>query len=57
MRLNLKERLMNYKRILSITKKPNIEDLIFVSKITAISMCVIGTIGFIIYLISILFLG
>lgn len=57
MKLDIKEKLKSYVRVLSIAKKARKEELIFISKITAIGMIVIGIIGFIIYLFSILFLG
>jgi protein translocase SEC61 complex gamma subunit len=57
MKLNLLDKLKNYKKTLSITKKPNKEELFFVLKITGIGMLIIGAISFIFYLISVLFLG
>jgi protein transport protein SEC61 subunit gamma-like protein len=57
MKLNILEKLKNYKRTLSITKKPNKEELFFVLKITGIGMLIIGLISFAFYIISVLFLG
>jgi preprotein translocase subunit Sss1 len=38
-------------------KKPDLDELIFVAKITCIGMLLIGGISFFFYLISVLFLG
>jgi protein translocase SEC61 complex gamma subunit len=57
MKFNILEKLRNCKKILSIVKKPEKEELIFILKITGIGMLVIGGTGFIFYLISVLFLG
>jgi len=54
MNLNIKERLMNYKRVLQLCKKPSKEDFILTTKICAGGVLVIGLIGFVLYLISII---
>ncbi|MCD6371125.1 MAG: protein translocase SEC61 complex subunit gamma [Candidatus Aenigmarchaeota archaeon] len=51
------KKLSEYKRILKIAKKPTGEDLLFMIKISAIGIALLGTIGFVIYIISSLFLG
>jgi len=43
--------LKEYKRIFLISRKPSLEDLIKISKVSAIGMIVIGLIGFIVQLI------
>ena len=54
MNLNIKEKLRNYKRILSIAKKPTGEDFLETSKMCAIGIALIGMIGFVLYMIAIL---
>ena len=54
MKLNLKERLQNYKRVLQISKKPSFDDLKYTARICAIGMIIIGVIGFVLYLLAIL---
>jgi len=54
MQFNVKERLQNYKRILMVTKKPNLSDFSFVAKICAIGTVIVGAIGLALYLIAIL---
>ena len=59
MKFNLKrffEKLTEYKRILIIAKKPEKEDLIFMLKISAIGVAVLGVLGFVIYTLASLFL-
>jgi len=57
MNLKIKEILENYKRVLMIAKKPDKEEFILTAKICAIGIIGIGIIGFLIYLLSILFIG
>ncbi len=47
-RFNIKDKLSEYKRIVSIARKPTTEEFKRVSYITAISTLVIGFVGFII---------
>jgi protein transport protein SEC61 subunit gamma-like protein len=54
MNLNIKEKLQNYKRILQISRKPNLEELKDTARICAIGIALIGAIGFIVYLLAIL---
>jgi protein translocase SEC61 complex gamma subunit len=54
MKFNIKERLQNYKRILMITKKPNLSDFSFIVRICAIGTVIIGVIGLGLYLIAVL---
>lgn len=53
----LKERIKNYIRILSIARKPEKDEFLSTLRICLIGIGVIGIIGFIFYLISVLFLG
>lgn len=46
-----------YLRILKITKKPDKDELISTIRIVLIGIAIIGGIGFLFYLISVLFLG
>ena len=55
-KLNLKETIKSYIRVLRLAKKPSYEDFVFISKICLIGMFAVGLIGFILYLISALFL-
>jgi protein translocase SEC61 complex gamma subunit len=57
MKINLKEKLENARRILSITKKPSLEDLKYSARICALGIALVGLIGFIVYMLSILFIG
>jgi protein translocase SEC61 complex gamma subunit len=57
MKFNILEKLRECRKILSIVKKPDLDELIFVAKITCIGMLLIGGISFFFYLISVLFLG
>ncbi len=43
--------LKTYLRVLKLTKKPSREEFLMISKIAAIGILIIGTIGFIIYLL------
>ncbi|MEM5794378.1 MAG: protein translocase SEC61 complex subunit gamma [Candidatus Aenigmatarchaeota archaeon] len=55
MRLNIKETIQNYKRVLSASKKPEREEVITTIRICAIGITLIGFIGFILYLIALMF--
>jgi protein transport protein SEC61 subunit gamma-like protein len=54
MKLNIKEKLRNYKRILTIAKKPSTEEFLDTSKVCAIGIALVGVIGFLLYMIAIL---
>ena len=54
--MNLKEKIKNYIRVLSIARKPEKDEFITTLRICLIGIGVIGVIGFIFYLISV-FLG
>jgi protein translocase SEC61 complex gamma subunit len=57
MQLKIRERLANCKRILAITKKPSWGDLKYSARICAIGIMLVGLIGFVVYVVSILFIG
>ena len=55
--LNLKGAFSNYVRILKIAKKPDKEEYLDTFKICTTGIAVIGIIGFIFYLVSVLLVG
>lgn len=55
--MNLKEKIKNYIRVLTIAKKPEKDDFLLTLRICLIGIGIIGTIGFFFYLISVLFLS
>lgn len=55
--MKLKEKIENTKRLLSVAKKPSIEDLKYSAKVCATGIALIGLIGFIVYAVAILLLG
>ena len=57
MKLNIAEKLRNYSRVLKIAKKPSLSDFSSSSKICLVGLAVVGLIGFLVYLVSVLFLG
>ena len=52
----IKETLASYRRVLTIARKPDKEEIIMTLKICLIGIGLIGLIGFIFYSFSILFL-
>ncbi len=50
----LKEKLQAYHRVLIVARKPTWEEFRVVAKVTGVGMLLIGTLGFIIYIISVL---
>jgi protein translocase SEC61 complex gamma subunit len=57
MKLNIREKLRNYSRVLKVAKKPSFSELSSSSKICMVGLIVVGVIGFLVYLVSVLFLG
>lgn len=57
MQLKIRERLANCKRILAITKKPSWDDLKYSARICAMGIALVGAIGFVVYVVSMLFIG
>lgn len=56
-KLNIGERLRNYVRVLKIAKKPSIGEFVETFKICLAGLAIVGLVGFVVYLFSILFLG
>ena len=54
MRINIKETLIRYKRVLQIARKPDKDELKETIRICGIGVLIIGVIGFIFYIISVL---
>ena len=54
MKIDIKETLKRYKRVLMIARKPDSKELKETSKICGIGILLIGFIGFIFYIISVL---
>lgn len=52
--MKIMEKLQNYKRVLKIASKPSKEDFLSAARICAIGIALIGGIGFILYLVSVL---
>jgi protein transport protein SEC61 subunit gamma-like protein len=57
MKFNIKEKLENYARVLKLTKRPTREEFIDTAKICGIGLVIVGLIGFILFLVSVLFIG
>lgn len=55
--LNIKEKLENYRRVIMVSRKPTMEDFKLTAKISAVGIIAIGLVGFVIYLLSVLFIG
>jgi|TARA_Y100000310_G_scaffold341834_2_gene442382 protein transport protein SEC61 subunit gamma-like protein len=47
----MRKKLREYRRVLSITKKPSMEEFKAVVKVTGLGMAVIGLIGFTIFMV------
>jgi protein transport protein SEC61 subunit gamma-like protein len=54
-KFNLKETIAKYRRVLVLAKKPTKEELIRTSRICGIGFLVMGVMGFVFYLISVIF--
>jgi len=54
MRINIKETLIRYKRVLQIARKPDKDELKETIRICGIGILIIGVIGFIFYIVSVL---
>ena len=52
MKIDIKEKIQSYKRVLQITKKPDREEFRVIMKITSLGVIIIGLLGF---LVSILY--
>ncbi|NOZ82185.1 MAG: protein translocase SEC61 complex subunit gamma [Candidatus Micrarchaeota archaeon] len=49
--MDIKKKLQEYRRVISVATKPTREEFISSVKITALGMLLIGLIGFVIYLL------
>ena len=49
--MNVRSKLLEYKRVLKITKKPDMEEFKMIVKVTGLGMAVIGFVGFLISMI------
>jgi protein translocase SEC61 complex gamma subunit len=54
MKINIRETLSKYKRVILIAKKPDKEELKETSKICGLGFLIIGIMGFIFYVISVI---
>jgi protein transport protein SEC61 subunit gamma-like protein len=54
MKLNLKEKIKDYIRVIKLNKKPSKEKFLETLKICVIGVVILGIIGFVFYLISML---
>ncbi len=54
MNINIKEKLIKYKRVLQIARKPDKEELKETIKICGVGTLIVGIIGFVFYIISVL---
>ncbi len=52
--INLREKLVEYRRVLNVARRPTREEYVTSSKITSIGISLIGIIGFVIFLSFIL---
>ncbi len=50
-----KRKLLEYRRVLSITKKPSGDEFKAISKVTGIGMVIIGVVGFVVFMIAQIF--
>ncbi len=57
MKLKIKEALENYKRVLTVAKRPDKDELLLTLKVCLAGIGIIGFIGFLFYIISILLIG
>ena len=53
MAFSIKRKLMEYKRVLKITKKPTMQEFKSVVKVTAIGALLVGAIGFLIHMAAV----
>ena len=54
MRMKIKNKLREYRRVLQISRKPGKEELMTSSKVSALGIALIGFIGFVIFLVYII---
>ena len=56
-KIDIREKLASYRRVLQVARKPSAEEYKNIAKICALGMIAIGLIGFATYALSILFIG
>lgn len=56
-KLDLKEKLASYRRVLQVARKPSSDEYQKVAKICALGILIIGLVGFFTYAVSILLIG
>ncbi len=49
--LKWKEKLENYRRVIAVSRKPDKEEFLSTARITALGIAIVGTIGFVVYMI------
>jgi len=54
MKINIKETLTKYKRVLLVARKPDVDELEETARICGIGFIIMGIIGFLFYVISVL---
>jgi protein transport protein SEC61 subunit gamma-like protein len=52
--MGLKDSVKNWMRVLQVARKPNKDEFMSTSKITALGLVLIGVIGFVIFLVSVI---
>ncbi len=57
MKLKIRDRIQNYIRVLKIAKKPSLDEFNEAIKICLTGLIVVGIFGFVVYVISVLFMG
>ena len=57
MKLNIGQRIKDHIRVLKVAKKPTRDELSETLKICAVGLLAVGAIGFLVYLVSTLFLA
>lgn len=55
--IRIKETLENYRRVLQIARKPDMYEFTSTARICGIGMFVVGVLGFVLYLLSTVFIG
>jgi protein transport protein SEC61 subunit gamma-like protein len=57
MKIDVKEKLAEYRRVLQVARKPSEEEFRHLVKICGLGIILIGIIGFTTYALSVLFIG
>ncbi len=57
LKLKIRDRIQNYIRVLKIAKKPSLDEFNEAIKICLTGLIVVGIFGFVVYVISVLFMG